>query len=198
MKITTPKGTAQYPWLNTPDTKFSEHGDYKVNLIVPADQAKDFVAKVTAARKQAAIEEKAKKLAPLPFDKEVDDQGNETGNVVIKCKVANKVSKRTGEVWDRRPALFDARLNPINDKVGGGSEIKLSCELYFWKSPSLGMGVSIQPLAVQVLKLVELSSGASADDFGFEAEEGFTGEFTEDTDGAPEVLSAQGEDEDLF
>ena len=32
--FTTPQGVAQYPWLSKPDTKFSEEGDYKVNLIL--------------------------------------------------------------------------------------------------------------------------------------------------------------------
>ena len=32
--ITTPKGIAQYPWLSKPDTKFSEEGEYKVNVIL--------------------------------------------------------------------------------------------------------------------------------------------------------------------
>ena len=196
MKITTPKGTAQFPWLNKADTKFSELGDYKVNLVVPKDEAAAFVKKVTDARKEAAQAEKAKKLAPLPFENELDDQGNETGNVVIKCKVANKRSKRTGEVWDRKPALFDSKLTPISATVGGGSQLRLSCELYFWKSANLGMGVMIQPLAVQVIKLVELG-GVSADDFGFEEEDGFEGSAatTETDDGEAEVLSPESEDE---
>ena len=37
--FTTPKGIAQYPWLSKPDTKFSEEGDYKVNLILNAEEA---------------------------------------------------------------------------------------------------------------------------------------------------------------
>ena len=197
MKLKTPKGTAQYPWLNQADTKFSELGDYKVNLIVPAAEAKEFVTTVTDARKEAAQAEKAKKMAPLPIEKEYDDQGNETGNLIIKCKVSNKRSKKTGEVWDRKPALFDAKLHPINDKIGGGSTLRLSVELYFWKSASLGMGVTIQPLAVQVLNLVEYSSGTSADDFGFEEEDGFEGN-NEETDGETEVLSEESSDEDLY
>jgi hypothetical protein len=37
--FTTPKGIAQYPWLSKPDTKFSEEGDYKVNLILSKEEA---------------------------------------------------------------------------------------------------------------------------------------------------------------
>jgi hypothetical protein len=37
--FTTPKGVAQYPWLSKPDTKFSEEGEYKVNLILPKQEA---------------------------------------------------------------------------------------------------------------------------------------------------------------
>ena len=37
--FTTPQGVAQYPWLSKPDTKFSEEGDYKVNLIIAKEEA---------------------------------------------------------------------------------------------------------------------------------------------------------------
>ena len=31
-QIVTPRATAVYPWLNTPDTKFNADGEYKVTL----------------------------------------------------------------------------------------------------------------------------------------------------------------------
>ena len=37
--FTTPKGIAQYPWLSKPDTKFSEEGEYKVNVILGKEEA---------------------------------------------------------------------------------------------------------------------------------------------------------------
>ena len=37
--FTTPAGIAQYPWLTTPDTKFSETGDYKVSLVLTKEAA---------------------------------------------------------------------------------------------------------------------------------------------------------------
>ena len=198
MKLTTPKGIAQYPWLNTPDTKFSEHGDYKVNLIVPHEDAASFVEAVVTAHKQNAKEQKAKKLGKLEnvFAKEYDDAGNETGNLIIKCKVSNRVAKKTGQLWDRKPVLLDAKLNPMNDIVGAGSLIRVSCEVYFWSSASLGFGCSLQPMAVQVFDL-KSPSGAGADmDFGFEVGDGFTSEGV--TDEPTKVLPTESEDEDLF
>ena len=60
-KILTPKGVAQYPWLKNPDTQFNEAGEYKVNLVIPAKEAKDLMATVDG--KVKAIFDKTKKEA---------------------------------------------------------------------------------------------------------------------------------------
>ena len=39
VKIITPSGIAQYPWLTTADTKFSETGEFKTNLILSKKDA---------------------------------------------------------------------------------------------------------------------------------------------------------------
>ena len=44
--ITTPKGIALYPWLSTPDTKFSEEGEYKVNLVLSKEDAQPIVDEI--------------------------------------------------------------------------------------------------------------------------------------------------------
>ncbi len=47
--FTTPQGVAQYPWLSKPDTKFSEEGDYKVNLILTTKDAQPLVEQINVA-----------------------------------------------------------------------------------------------------------------------------------------------------
>jgi DNA-directed RNA polymerase len=42
-RYVTPAGTAQYPYLTKPDTKFNPDGEYKLKLEIPADQAQDIV-----------------------------------------------------------------------------------------------------------------------------------------------------------
>ena len=44
--FTTPQGVAQYPWLSKPDTKFSEEGEYKVNVILTKEEATPPVTKI--------------------------------------------------------------------------------------------------------------------------------------------------------
>jgi hypothetical protein len=39
IRLTTPKGYAQYPYLKDPDTKFNPDGDYKVNLAMDDNEA---------------------------------------------------------------------------------------------------------------------------------------------------------------
>ena len=48
-KIVTPVGIAQYPWLSSPDTKFSEVGDYKTNLIL-SKKWKPYLQRITLIR----------------------------------------------------------------------------------------------------------------------------------------------------
>ena len=40
VKYTTPKGVAQYPYLDKPDTKFNPQGDYKLNLVLDKKSGK--------------------------------------------------------------------------------------------------------------------------------------------------------------
>jgi hypothetical protein len=42
-KLTSPVGTAIYPHLSKPDTKFNEDGEYRVNLRLSMDDAKPLV-----------------------------------------------------------------------------------------------------------------------------------------------------------
>jgi hypothetical protein len=201
IKITSPKGTAKYPWLNKADTKYHKDGEYKVSLSLPKKEAEPFLKTIKGHLDAwiKANEPKAKKRSPLPWAEETDDQDNATGNVVIRFKSKNKINKE-GELWDRKPALFDAKGNKINVQVGGGSTIRVSCELYFWNSAKDGPGVTLQIAAVQVLELVERETG-SAKSYGFEEEEGFTAE----SDGAEafngveeQEVSSEGSDEDLY
>ena len=190
-KFTTPAGIARYPWLDTPDTKFDAAGEYKVTLVVTPKEAAPLIEKCRDLQAGVAKANKSKKVAKLPFEDEVDDQGNKTGKVLIKCKV------KCREGWDRKPKLFDAKGNRIDVKVGGGSKIKLNVELYGWYAASLGAGVTLQPIAVQVIDLVEYQGGGSADSYGFGQEDGYVSSDTF-ADKSDEEVSTESEDQDLY
>jgi hypothetical protein len=167
--FTTPQGVAQYPWLSKPDTKFSEEGDYKVNLIIAKEEALPalkLINQVYAENYEKEVK-KAKgaeiKKAPPPFSEELDDAGQPTGNIILKFK-----SKAA-----YKPAIFDAKGIPmIDSNIWGGSELKVNGSVAAYYTPLIGAGVALRLRAVQVIQYVEGGSG-SADRSGFEAVAGY-------------------------
>lgn len=186
VKVTTPKGTAIWPKLNEPDRKFQPEGVYSVRLRLPDDQAEGLIASLTqahaAAYKDRCVQEGKKNLkqAPMPWSEATDwDSDSETrvavpGFTDFKFSLKAKVTTKAGKSWEQRPALFDAKLQPMPedaDPVGGGSVIRISAEVYPWYTASLGFGISLRPRAVQVL---ELKTYGGSIDHGFTAEDGYT------------------------
>jgi len=184
--MTSPRGIAVYPRLNSPDTKFDDLGSYKSDLRIATDAAQPFLEKLHkvfkswTGKNHPRNPERDNKNALYYVERDEDD--NETGFVVIKFRVKNKMTKK-GELWDRRPAQFDAKGKPITNpkSVGGGTELIVSFEVYQWQSPTGGKGISLQPEAVQILKLVEFNSQKDASAYGFAAQD--DGYSDEDDDG---------------
>ena len=171
-RISLPLGRAIYPSLKRPDTKFHELGIYKCNISVPLQEATDAMETLSQIHKKHVGKVPAKAENTM-WKMEIDEEtGEETGNVIFKCSVKN-VQRRNGEVWDRRPKQFDAKMNPVDLDPLGGSEIYISASVYEWSAGGK-KGVSLQPLAVQIINLVE-RGGADAESFGFAAKEGFEG-----------------------
>ena len=166
--ITTETGVALYPWLTKPDTKYSEEGEYKVNLVLSKEKAAPIINTIVNVHKdnykEVVKREKKKTIqeAAPPFTEELDDNGKPTGNIIFKFK-----SKAA-----YKPAIFDAKGNPLIDPpIWGGSEIKVNAVLYPYHSPMNGAGVSLKIRAVQVIALVEGSEGAGR--FGFGETDGY-------------------------
>jgi hypothetical protein len=171
---TTPKGLASYPWLNTPDTKFSPDGDFKVTLLLSATDGQpviDFLNEQLLLSAQLAKKENAGKkikVADAPYK-----QCEETGDVSITFKLKALVNMKNGDSFTQKPALFDSQLKPITANVGGGSTIRVSYECNPFYTSMIGAGISLRLKAVQVLDLQEFSSGATGSAMGFEKEDGF-------------------------
>jgi len=186
-RVTTPAGTAIWPKLNEPDRKFQPEGVYEVTLRLPEGEAEVLIEKFmevysesyrTICSKEG---KKALKKAALPWkqaedwDKETETKVEKPGFTDFKFKMKAKVTPRNGKSWEQRPALFDAKLNPLPvdaDPIGGGSIIKVSTEVYAWYSASLGFGLTLRPKAVQVIDLKTYTADAGS--HGFESEDGFT------------------------
>lgn len=182
--FTTPRGVAYYPYISAPDTKFDEQGHYKVNLCIPKEEAQPIIEQIKGelvagikALKEAKPNAKIKQ-APLPFEDEVDEDDQATGNVIIKFK-----SKAA-----YKPAIFDSKGTPMmKSNIYAGSILKVNGSIAFYNSPAVGAGVTLRLRAVQVIEYVEGAVGATK--FGFGEETGFTIEDQEEVEETtPEVV----------
>lgn len=193
-RLSTPPGIAVYPRLKTPDTKFDELGMYKADLSVPKAAAEPLMRELQAIHK-AHTGKPAKATENTMWYMETDDAGEETGNVVFKIRVKNRMTKK-GEIWDRRPKMFDAALKPIDVNPWGGTRMIVSVDVYEWNSGDK-KGVSLQPAGVQILDLVS-GSGPDASSMGFSAQEGYVGSYSDDDEDDTAGLSDQtaGDDDD--
>ena len=178
-------GEAIYPHLNRPDVKFSEAGEYKVTLKIPEDKAKGMIAIYEKAIQDSISEAEQKlngkkvKLAPKPYSVE-------NGMALFKYKMkATGVNRKTKEPFSQRPALFDAKKNPLNPtscNIWGGSKMKIAYNLRAYYSPALGAGVTAQLKAVQIIELVESKQMDL-----FSKEDGFEATPTEEMNNVPKT-----------
>lgn len=178
-KLTTPKGVAVYPHVNQPDTRFNKEGIYSIKLRLEGEEADQLVREIDAEMKasyqaavktvaDAAAKNKKKpakvKQADPPYQRDED-----TGAVSFTFKMNATGKTKTGEVFTRQPVIFDKYGKPVQGmKLGGGSTVRVSYDLFPFYTAMVGAGVSLRLAAVQVLKLVEF--GADAGYYGFEAE----------------------------
>jgi hypothetical protein len=156
--FTTPKASCRFPFLTIADTKFNPDGIYRIEMIFDpkVEEHKKFLEHC----KNLYTQSKGKNL---PYKKEVDlETKEETGKWVVKF------------TSNFRPKVFDAKGYHMDDDVlvGNGSVVKVSYGYTFYEGMNGGVKLYLQ--AVQVLELVEWNGG-SFDDFGFQAEQGYSG-----------------------
>lgn len=196
-RLTSPAGIAQYPRLNSPDTRFKKEGQFKVTLRLVAAEAEDFISQIEGLEKAAALEAKKNpKNKHLQLSSVIrpatDKNGDEIdGEVDITFKTTASGVNQKGEAWERKVRMFDAKLSPIKVKVGTGSKLKVAFTYAPYTNPSSkSVGLSLYLEAVQILDLVEFKGQADAQDFGFGEEEGYEGG-SEDSDGPFKDESAE-------
>lgn len=201
-KFVSPKGKAGFTALVKPSTKFKEDGEYSASLVLPAKskEAKKFIERIDELMelsRQNACEQLGKKnvsLAKPPYKMEVDDEGEETGNIVFKFSIeARKQTKMGTRV--NKVALFDSKRRPLSSSVsiGSGTELRIKGSAKLWYTPLHGAGVKLQPEAAQIIELVEFvpNGGGDYSADGFDEEDGFE----EDTELT--TTTEEEEDDDL-
>ena len=198
----TPVGLASFPWLTKADTKFDVAGEYKVDLIFEADVIEELKDELDALldtffeeQKAEAKPQVAKIMKKVSVGKDVfDDQGDETGQVMLRFKQKAQISDKAGKVYAMTVNGFDSVGKPLAKDVAvyGGSELKVNFEAVpYMSAKDKECGLTLRLRAYQVITLNSGSSG-SASSFGFDAEEGF-----EQDDGFDErPTSTQPPDED--
>ena len=204
LKVVTPKGVAIYPKLNTPDTKFDAAGVYETKLkFDPAAedgvlgktsatwaqikeavdaQQEEFLKqkKAELAKGDGKAKNKAKTIESIAWGEEPDynDEGEETGLIVIKAKLKASGTGKDKKPWSRRPVLFDAKNKKMSAEiqVWGGSELKVAGKIVpYYNAKDNVVGSTMYLEAVQVIDLVS-GQGRDAGAFGFGEEDGYTAE----------------------
>ncbi len=176
IKTFTPEGLASYPHITVADNKFGDK--FSCKLIVQAADAQDFIKtvedycdKVKPELLQAASGKVKAEInanfTKRPYDQEYDDNGELTGNIIIKSD-CNKEFTYEGRTICLAPTLYDAQGVPLKTRpqISSGSKLKLQVELIPY--PAFGGGVKARLKAVQIVNLV---GGANAD-AGFGASSG--------------------------
>lgn len=198
---TSPIGIAKYPRLNQPDTKFKAAGEYSVKLILSAEDAAPLKEAIEAEAEKAveatradleqklvdakgATKPKLKaaldklEAGDLPIQPEYDDDGEETGNLVINFKTnASYTDKKTGKTIHKEVSMFDAKGHKLEGKkrpsIWGGSKLSVAYQLVpYYNAATNKAGVSVRISAVQIIELVS-GSGGNAASYGFGTHDGY-------------------------
>ena len=183
--LTTPKGSANWVKVFTPDTKYNE-GEYSMKLIVREDLAEDTCNELDAltdAIYKKSIKDNPKLKDKLtkrtPYERVLDDEGNETGEIEFKFKTKARITAKDGATYPNKVAVFDSK----EVRIGNGSTMKVTFEpISYMMQSTKQASVSLRLKSTQLIDLVEYGS---ANPFG--EEEGYTFEPT------PEIINDEKE-----
>ena len=204
---TSPIGTAIWPKVCEPDTKFNSDGVYETKLRLNPEDSVKFKAELERVRDEAAEYEEKKqgkslKRYPVPAKDVETEDGERTGEIDFKFSL-KALAGKPGKQWEQRPRLFDTKGKPIDPtsiSIGSGSKIQVGFEFHTWNTASLGCGITLRLKAVMVKELVEYG-GETFDAYDFENDgEGYVAA-TDDSnsvDGEPsETTTSADEDSDF-
>lgn len=179
--LKTPAGNAIWPKLTKPDTKFNAEGEYTTKLAIPCEEAQELIAELDKAYEQSQEIAKERnpgkkiKQAAKPYTLEEDDQGNETGNIILSFKCKAKLTDKQGNSFPNAPKLFDSKNKefPKDQDIWGGSTLRIAFNPVPYYTAMVGAGVSLRLKAVQVINLVSGGGGGNGASYGFGEEDGY-------------------------
>lgn len=193
--LTTPRGVAVWPKLREPDFKFDTAGALTVKLRIPTAEAAKMIEMIDEAivkkhteEAKAAKGKRVKRCDP-PYEHEMDEDGNETGNVLFKFKQKAQItSRKNDKTYKITIPHFNAKGRPTDVEYGSGSIMKIAYEVVPFFVAAVGAGVTLRPNAVQVIE-PKMFAQRDASGFGFGEEDGYdddaAGATVGDEDDAP-------------
>jgi hypothetical protein len=149
LTFNTDQGIAQYPWLTKPDYAFDTAGQFKVNLKVSPEKAKDLMDECRSIAKKE-FGDKAN-TARMPF--KTDPETNEVV-IITKSKFKPKIVDSTGHIIPEH----------ATPQIYGGSQLKLAGTIFPYKQGG-NVGISLQLAGVQIIELVSNPEGGSSVNF---------------------------------
>ena len=184
INVTSPKAKALWCKFKEPDTKFNHKGEYSTSLVLdPNDTAvAKYIDRLEELRDMAynetcetlgAAKAKAVRVADV-FAEEYDQDGNPTGNIIVKVKM-NNVEDRKDRGDTAEILVVDAKKNKLSIKeaplVGNGSVIRaVSYANPYYMASTKTVGISHIWSKMQIIELNEYTGGGGDD---FDEEDGF-------------------------
>lgn len=182
-----PVGTAVFPYLTQPDTRFNSDGVFTVDLSIPKELAQEFIDRLegsldsyfktelnttqqmTLAKKPVFNVEYTRPEYPDGASDEEREQikaahvPEETGNVLFRIKMNAKFTKRNGQIVEQQPIVVDADSGErITENVWMGSTIRVKGQIVpYVNNAAQVAGLSLRLKAVQVIELVSGSGEGS-------------------------------------
>lgn len=171
-----PIGEAEYPHLQVPDTKFDSEGVYNCKLKIKIEDATQMIADIENAINELAT--RVSKQKNKNVKKHLPYENKEDGYVtfIFKVKASGK-NNTTQEVFHRRIVVMDSNKKPLSEetRIWSGSTLKIAYIMREWATDAQGVGIQLQPKAVQVINLVtsDTNKSSSLTDL-FEETDGFS------------------------
>ena len=180
-RITTDTIEAIALYINTPSFEYDDKGSY--NMVIAFNED-DFIEmgqvivtemeanKAEIIRKNPKIKNMIKEV--LPFEAEMDDNGDPTGRVVMKLKQRAKIVNSDDELVDRPLPIVDCQGNDASSiKASGGSKVRVIFNLvpyYTQANKSYGLSRWIQSVQLVEPVLYKSSNGFDNIDDGYIAD----------------------------
>lgn len=176
----TPAGLSKFVAVQRP-FQFKEGGPlYVCDVVISKKEAAAFTEKFTklaeGQRAEAMANPKIGKAAKnwkvqLPISAELDEEGEETGNFILKAKQKPEIKLKDGTTRKLSVVVVDSKKKPVTKSVGSGSKVRMNVTIApYYHAGSKAVGVTLRLDAVQVIDLKEyVGRDASA---GFAEEEG--------------------------